>query len=64
VAIFAIIGSFLFIFFNDPDIFIYVMVTLMTILVLFPLLFRYSRVVYLHVFGGIRYNPDVQKSRN
>jgi len=63
VAIFVIVGFMLFIFFDDPEIYVYVLTILMTIVVLFPLLFRYSRVIYLHVFGGVNYNPDYSKSQ-
>jgi len=61
VAIFIIVGFSLYIFFNDPDIYIYVTVTLMTIIFLFPILFRYSRVIYLHIFGGVKYRPDLRE---
>lgn len=61
VAIFAIVGFILFIFFSDPGIYVYVLTILITIVALFPLLFRYSRVIYLHAFGGVNYNPDFNK---
>jgi hypothetical protein len=63
VAIFIVVGFFLFIFFNDPGILVYVLSTLLTILILFPVLFRYSRVIYLHLFDGINYNPLIKKSK-
>ena len=53
VAITIVVGFFLFIVFDDPDIYIYVTAILTTIILLFPVLFRYSRVIYLHLFGGI-----------
>jgi uncharacterized protein (DUF983 family) len=58
VAIFVIVGFFLFVFLNDPEIYVYVLTILLTIVVLFPVLFRYSRVIYLHLFGGVNYDPD------
>jgi len=64
VAIFIIVGFCLYVFFNDPDIFVYVTATLLTIVFLFPVLFRYSRVIYLHVFGGVNYRPEYQKPIN
>ena len=63
VAIFVIVGFSLFIFFNDPEIYVYVLTILMAIVILFPLLFRYSRVIYLHVFGGVDYKPDYGKTQ-
>ncbi len=58
VAIFVIVGFSIFILLNDPEIYIYVLTILFTLIVLFPILFRYSRVLYLHLFGGVDYNPD------
>lgn len=29
-----------------------------TIILLLPYLFRYSRILYLHLFGGVSYNPN------
>lgn len=63
VAIFVVVGFLLFIFFKDPEIYVYVLTVLLTIMILFPLLFRYSRVVYLHIFGGVNYDPDYKKSQ-
>ena len=64
VAIFVVVGFFLFIFFNDPEILVYVITTFLTIVILFPVLFRYSRVIYLHLFGGINYDPMLKNSKN
>lgn len=61
VAIFLVTGFILFLFFDDPDLIVYVATTFAIVLLLFPLLYRYSRVIYLHLFGGIRYNPDYRK---
>ena len=29
------------------------------IILLLPILFRYSRVLYLYLFGGVKYNPEL-----
>lgn len=63
VAIFLIVGFLLFIFFDDPEIYVYVSTILLTMVVLFPILFRYSRVIYLHIFGGVSYKPDYGESK-
>lgn len=57
VAIFVITGFSLYVFLNDPDIMVYVITTLVIIVLLFPILFRLSRVIYLHLFGGVDYRP-------
>jgi len=61
VAILIISGFVLYFFFNDPSIFVYVITTLSIVLILFPTLYRYARVVYLHLFGGIGFDPDYRK---
>ncbi len=61
VAIFLVTGFSLYLFFDDPDLVVYVSTTFLMVILLFPLLYRYSRVIYLHLFGGIRYNPDYRK---
>jgi uncharacterized protein (DUF983 family) len=53
VAIFVVSGFSLYFLFNDPDIMVYVFTTLILILLLLPMLFGYSRMIYLHLFGGI-----------
>jgi uncharacterized protein (DUF983 family) len=61
VAIFLVTGFCLYLFFNDPDLIVYVLTTFSIVILLFPLLYRYSRVIYLHLFGGIRYDADYRK---
>jgi uncharacterized protein (DUF983 family) len=61
VAIFLVTGFILYLFFKDPDLIVYVLTTFSIVILLFPLLYRYSRVIYLHLFGGIRYDPDYRK---
>lgn len=58
VAIFIVIGFFLYFFLNDPDIYVYVITTLLTIIFLFPALFRYSRIIYFYIFGGVNFGPS------
>ncbi len=58
VAIFIITGFFLFLFMGDPGMLVYIATTLSIVIILFPLLYRYSRVIYLHLFGGVKFNPD------
>lgn len=61
VAIFAITGTVLYFVFNDPRIGIYIFTTFFVVLILFPLSIRYSRVVYLHLFSGVKYDPHYSK---
>ena len=51
-------GIFFFILFDDPSIWVFTIIGLVTIMILHPLIFRYSRVLYLHLFGGIHFRGN------
>ena len=55
VALFVILGTIVFYVFDNPDIWVYVTVIFSTVILITPLLFRYSRIIYLHVFGRFKY---------
>lgn len=57
VAILLTTAFVLFYGFRDPEYWVYVVTIPAVVVVLLPLSFRYSRVLYLYAFGGIRYNP-------
>lgn len=46
----------LFNFFNDPEAWIYVASVFVAVVVLLPVVFRYSRTLYLYGFGGVKYD--------
>jgi len=45
---------------NDPGIWTYFAFILMTVLGLLPWIFRYSRILFLYLFGGIYFDPSVK----
>ncbi len=51
----------LYIFFEDPGIWVYMTVITAAVLLLWPVMYRYSRSIFLHLFGGIRYNSNIKK---
>ena len=55
VALFITTFVVLYVLFNDPATWVYIVTVAGLNLVLIPVFFRYSRVVYLHVFSGVRY---------
>ncbi len=63
VGLVILMGMVLFTIFNDPPIWVYSTVVTSGIILLIPLLFRFSRILFLHMFGGIVYNP-IFKSKN
>lgn len=42
--------------FNDPSFWVYFISVPLVCMLFIPLSFRYSRVLYLYAFGGVRYN--------
>jgi uncharacterized protein (DUF983 family) len=56
--IFIVVGIALYVSLNDPSVWVYTSCTFLCTLILYPLSYRYSRVLYLHLFGGIRYRGD------
>ncbi|MDW3211807.1 MAG: DUF983 domain-containing protein [Reichenbachiella sp.] len=44
-------------FFNNPDTWVYMTVVMGFVALLWPVMFKYSRSIFLHLFGGIRFNP-------
>ena len=57
VALFITIFVVLNVAFGNPPLYVYVTVVVVVNLLVFPLIFRYSRILYLHIFGGVRYDP-------
>jgi uncharacterized protein (DUF983 family) len=58
VAIFTIVGLLIYLFFEEPSIWLYIVGINLAVLLLLPLIFRYSRVLYLYLFGGVSYEGD------
>lgn len=44
------------VFFNSPDIWVYIVSVLITSLLLYPVIFRYSRIIFLYLFGGVKFD--------
>ncbi len=47
-------------FFNDPEVWVYLVVLTGTLLILSPVSFRYSRLMMLYWFGEIKYDPTLR----
>ena len=56
VALFTIIGVGLSLL-GDFPVYYYIIAIVLSVVLLFPLMFRYSRILFLHWFGGIRFDP-------
>ena len=53
-------SSILYFVFGNPDVWIYLFASVTSILLLLPLIFRYSRILFLHLFGGISFDPSAK----
>lgn len=47
--------------FSDPPVWVYLLGVPLVTLLLLPVTFRFSRVLYLYAFGGVRYNRSYAK---
>lgn len=61
VALVIVSGFTLYFFLGDPGLMIYGITITVLILGLLPIIFRYSRTLYLYWFGGVKYKPQYQK---
>jgi uncharacterized protein (DUF983 family) len=55
VALVVILGTMTFYILENPDLWVYATVIFTIVLFLVPLLFRYSRIIYLYAFGGVKF---------
>ncbi len=53
----------LYILFNNPPFEVYIYTIVLLNILLFPLLFRYSRVIYLYLFGGVKFDSSLPKKK-
>ena len=62
VAVLMIIGIILYIL-GDPSEWVYIGIIIGVMFLLAPLNYRYSRILYLFFFGGIKYNPHLSQPK-
>lgn len=43
---------------------VYLIAIISEVFLLYPLMFRYSRIFYLHLFGGLKYKPELDEIEN
>lgn len=52
------VGFVLYFLFNHPALWVYLVVTAAMVAAVWPLMYRYSRSIFLHLFGGIRFDSQ------
>lgn len=60
VAVIAIVGLVLYLA-GDPSEWVYVGTAIAVMVLLVPFNYRFSRIIYLYSFGGMRYNPRLSE---
>ena len=63
VGLFLVTGMALYHLFDDPELWVYLTVITILVIVLLPVLYRYSRVLYLYWFGGVHYQQKHKTTR-
>lgn len=61
VAVFVIVSIILYYFAGHPSEWVYIGAVIGVMILLIPLNYRYSRIVFLYLFGGLKYNKDLSK---
>ncbi len=56
-ALFLVVGFSVFYLFNDPPAWVYISIISAAVLLIFPYNFKYSRVIFLYLFGDEGYDP-------
>ena len=62
IAVLILISGILYLL-GDPNEWVYVGTTIAVMLLLAPVNYRYSRIFYLYMFGGIKYNPQLSQPK-
>ena len=58
VAIVLVTGILVFIIGSDPPTSVYIISVILVSLLLYPLNYRFSRILFLHLFAGMKYDPE------
>lgn len=64
VGLFLVSAFLIYHLFNGPAEEVYLIAIILEVILLYPLLFRFSRIIYLYVFGGLKYKAGIGTERN
>ena len=62
VGIFAAVTIILFVFFDDPESKVYITTVIALSIIFYPFNYRFSRIIYLHLFGRVKYDDSLRTS--
>jgi len=61
LALFVVVSLGVYLLFNNPSFYYYIIAIPLVVLILLPIMYRYSRILFLYGFGGVKYqgkNPS------
>lgn len=58
VGLLLVVTAALYVLFDDPGLIVYISSVIGLSLILYPFNFRFSRIIFLHAFGGVKYDPS------
>jgi uncharacterized protein (DUF983 family) len=61
IAVMVIVSFILYFFAGNPSEWVYIGVVIAIMLILIPFNYRYSRILFLYFFGGLKYDPALSK---
>lgn len=61
VGILLITGAAVYYLGKDPDLWIYITSVVVVSILVYPINYRLSRILFLHLFAGMKYNPEKAK---
>jgi uncharacterized protein (DUF983 family) len=61
VGILLVSGTIVYFVGNDPDLWVYITTVVIVSLLLYPINFRLSRILFIHLFAGMKFDPEKAK---
>ncbi len=61
VGIFLVVGGLVYWIGSNPDLWVYLTSVFAVSIILYPINFRLSRTLFLHLFSGMKYDPEKAK---
>lgn len=64
VGLFLVSAYIIYSFFNPDSENVYLIAIISEVFLLYPLMFRYSRIFYLYIFGGLKFKTELERTEN
>ncbi|WP_176723385.1 DUF983 domain-containing protein [Roseivirga misakiensis] len=64
VGLFLVSAFIIYAFFHPVSENVYLIAIISEVFLLYPLMFRYARIFYLYIFGGLKYKSELERTEN